>query len=222
MSDLVKRYQQLLAELPEGVQLIAVSKTKPASDIQTLFEAGQIDFGENRVQELVEKEAELPKGIRWHMIGHLQRNKVKMIAPFVHLIHGVDSPRLLAAVNKEGIKIDRKIPILMQVHIAEESSKFGFDFEELEEFLAEHDFAALAGIEIRGLMGMATFSSDMELVRSEFARLSALAKKLQEQYAEDLPYFDQISMGMSGDWKIAVEEGSTMIRVGSSIFGSRN
>lgn len=203
-------------------QLIAVSKTKPIEDILEAYNAGVRDFGENKVQEMVEKQPLLPADIRWHMIGHLQRNKVKHLAPFVHLIHGVDSLKLLRTIDKEGKKADRVLSCLLQVHIAKEESKFGFDENELMEVVKGGEVAALTHVKIRGVMGMATFTDDEEQVRSEFGGLKRLMQKLQGM---DLPpnfELKEISMGMSADYLIAQEEGSTMVRIGSAVFGERN
>ena len=202
-------------EIPQNVTLIAVSKTKPISLIQEAYATGQRDFGENKVQELVEKQEALPNDIRWHMIGHLQRNKVKYIAPFVHLIHGVDSLRLLKEINKQGAKINRCIPVLLQVHISQETTKFGFDSNELKE--AINECRVLEWIKPCGLMGMATFTSDLDQVRSEFQGLKDLFDEYQSNFGEN----PILSMGMSGDYKVAIDQGSTMIRIGSSLFGSR-
>ena len=202
-------------ELPHNVTLIAVSKTKPISLIQEAYETGQRDFGENKVQELTEKQEALPSDIRWHMIGHLQRNKVKYIAPFVHLIHGVDSLRLLKEINKQGAKINRCIPILLQVHISQEDTKFGFDSDEVKEAIIECN--VLEWVKPCGLMGMATFTSDTDQVRREFQSL----KGLFDEYLSDFGEHPTLSMGMSGDYQIAIDQGSTMIRIGSSLFGSR-
>ena len=202
-------------EIPQNVTLIAVSKTKPISLIQEAYATGQRDFGENKVQELVEKQEALPNDIRWHMIGHLQRNKVKYIAPFVHLIHGVDSLRLLKEINKQGAKINRCIPVLLQVHISQEDTKFGFDSNELKE--AVNECKVLEWIKPCGLMGMATFTSDLEQVRREFQWLKGLFDEYQSNFGEN----PTLSMGMSGDYKVAIDQGSTMIRIGSSLFGRR-
>jgi len=202
-------------EIPQNVTLIAVSKTKPISLIQEAYATGQRDFGENKVQELVEKHEALPYDIRWHMIGHLQRNKVKYIAPFVHLIHGVDSLRLLNEINKQGAKINRCIPVLLQVHISQEDTKFGFDSNELKE--AINECKVLEWIKPCGLMGMATFTSDLEQVRREFQGLKGLFDEYQSNFGEN----PTLSMGMSGDYKVAIDQGSTMIRIGSSLFGRR-
>jgi len=202
-------------EIPQNVTLIAVSKTKPISLIQEAYASGQRDFGENKVQELVEKQEVLPDDIRWHMIGHLQRNKVKYIAPFVHLIHGVDSLRLLKEIDKQGAKINRCISVLLQVHISQEDTKFGFDSNELKEAINESK--VFEWIKPCGLMGMATFTSDLDQVRSEFQGLKDLFDEYQSNFGEN----PILSMGMSGDYKVAIDQGSTMIRIGSSLFGSR-
>jgi len=202
--------------------LVAVSKTKPISAIQEAYAAGIRDFGENKVQEMTEKEALLPKDIRWHMIGHLQRNKVKYIASFVHLIHSVDSLRLLKQINKEGQKVNRAIPCLLQVHIATEESKFGWDEEELTAFLSGTEIEALQHIQILGLMGMATNTPDTEKIRTEFRGLKALFEQIKRAELPTQVQMKELSMGMSGDYQIAQEEGSTMVRIGSAVFGARN
>lgn len=207
--------------IPEGVTLVAVSKTKPNEAVLEAYETGQRVFGENKVQELVAKQETLPKDIEWHMIGHLQRNKVKYIAPFVSLIHGIDSLKLLREVNKQGAKIDRIIPVLLQVHIAEEESKFGFSKEELFEIFDSEILNELKHVQIRGLMGMATNTQDMNQVRTEFNTLKSMFDQIQKS-AENESDFSVLSMGMSGDYQLAIECGSTMVRVGSSIFGARN
>lgn len=210
--------QSLKEELPSHVTLVAVSKTKPLEDLEAAYAAGQRVFGENKVQELVGKWEALPNDIAWHMIGHLQRNKVKYIAPFVALIHGVDSLRLLQEINKQGEKNQRQIPCLLQMHIAEESSKFGLSTEELEDIIALQQTAPLPFVDIKGLMGMATFTQDQSQIQREFRQLKASFDHTQKQ----LPKMTVLSMGMSGDYPLAIEEGSTMIRVGSKIFGERN
>jgi pyridoxal phosphate enzyme (YggS family) len=207
--------------LVDGVTLIAVSKTKPASDIQTLYNAGQRAFGENKVQELVEKYEELPKDIQWHLIGHLQTNKVKYIAPFVHLIHGVDSFKLLKEINKEAIKHNRVIPCLLQFHIAQEETKFGFSFEEAQEMLESNEFVELQHVSVHGVMSMASFTEDKNQIHEEFQSLHNYFQLIKSHYFKFNPEFKELSMGMSGDYKIAMEEGSTMVRVGSTIFGTR-
>ncbi|NVJ87680.1 MAG: YggS family pyridoxal phosphate-dependent enzyme [Algoriphagus sp.] len=203
-------------------QLIAVSKTKPVSLLKEAYDAGIRDFGENKVQEIQDKHPQMPEDVRWHMIGHLQRNKVKYIAPFVHLIHGVDSFKLLKEIEKQGKKAERKIPVLLQMHIAEEESKFGFDRKELQEMLEDPEFQQFQYVVIRGLMGMATFTENKDQIRKEFRGLKNLFTELKNR---DLPGFmqlEELSMGMSGDYLIAQEEGSTMVRIGSAIFGARN
>ncbi len=212
MSINKEKYTSLLTELNSKTTLVAVSKTKPVADLQDLYDLGQRDFGENYVQELVDKEAVLPKDIRWHFIGHLQSNKVKFIAPFVYLIHGVDSFNLLKEINKEAAKNNRVINCLLQVHIAKEETKFGLDATELPEVMKES--ATLKNVHITGLMGMASFSDDLTLVRKEFAEL----RSQYNQYSG----FSVLSMGMSGDYTIAMEEGSNMVRIGSLLFGERS
>lgn len=203
-------------------KLIAVSKTKPNSDLLQAYEAGQRDFGENKVQELAGKAEELPKDIRWHMIGHLQRNKVKYLAPFVHLIHSVDSGRLLAEINKQAFKNNRTIDCLLQVFIATEESKFGLSEAEVFDLLESEAFSQLENIRIVGLMGMATNTEDKTVVRAEFQLLKAISKRIHQKFASERVQMKELSMGMSADYEIALEEGSTMIRIGSAIFGARN
>jgi pyridoxal phosphate enzyme (YggS family) len=203
-------------------QLIAVSKTKPLEDLRAAYAAGIRDFGENKVQEIQAKQPEMPADTHWHMIGHLQSNKIKYIAPFVHLIHGVDSFKLLKEIDKQGKKIDRVIPVLLQIHIAEEESKFGFDQSELEEMLSSEAFLELSQVEIRGLMGMATFTQDVNQIRKEFRSLKGLFEELKTRNLPAFVQLNELSMGMSGDYIIAQEEGSTMVRIGSAIFGGRS
>ena len=202
--------------------LIAVSKTKPLEDLREAYEAGIRDFGENKVQEIQAKQPEMPADTRWHMIGHLQSNKIKYIAPFVHLIHGVDSFKLLKEIDKVGKKINRAIPVLLQMHIAMEESKFGFDRAELEEMLTSAEFTNLTHVKIEGLMGMATFTENQEQIRQEFRGLKQLFDELKSRNLPDFMKMTELSMGMSGDYQIAQEEGSTMVRIGSAIFGARN
>ena len=221
MSQVVSNLIRLKDSIPSNCTLVAVSKTKPSSDIMNCFNAGHLDFGENKVQELVKKAEELPKTIRWHMIGHLQRNKVKFIVPFVHLIHGVDSFKLLAEINKRAKTEEKIIHCLLQVHIAEEESKFGFDREELLTMLHSEEFKQLNHIQVQGLMGMATFTDKQDQVRREFQVLKGLFEELKTLELKSLK-MELLSMGMSGDYLLALEEGSNMIRVGSSIFGTRN
>jgi pyridoxal phosphate enzyme (YggS family) len=203
-------------------KLIAVSKTKPLSDLQAAYAAGIRDFGENKVQEIQAKQPEMPADTRWHMIGHLQSNKIKYIAPFVHLIHGVDSFKLLLEIDKQGKKIDRPIPMLLQIHIATEESKFGFDRDELEALLSSPEFNNLTHVQIQGLMGMASFTENQEQIRTEFRGLKQLYEDLKKRALPSFVNLQELSMGMSGDYIIAQEEGSTMVRIGSSIFGARN
>lgn len=202
--------------------LVAVSKTKPVGDILAAYEAGVRDFGENKVQEMIEKQPHLPSDIRWHMIGHLQRNKIKYIAPFVHLIHGVDSFKLLQAINKEGKKINRVLHCLLQIHIAEEESKFGLDEQELLAIVESDALQALSHVKITGLMGMATNTADEQVIRKEFAGLKSLMDDLNNRTLPAIFELNDLSMGMSGDYKIAQEEGSTMVRIGSALFGERD
>jgi PLP dependent protein len=213
-------YHRVLETLPSGVTLVAVSKTKPLSDIQALYDLGHRDFGENYVQELLAKQPALPRDIRWHFIGHLQSNKVKFLASFVHLIHGVDSFSLLKEISKQGAKAERVLDCLLQVHIAREETKFGFSPDELPQVLAEVQGdagSALAHARIRGLMGMASNDRDEEQVRSEFQTLRGVF----QHYQAGLAHWDTLSMGMSQDYKVAVECGTTMVRIGSLLFGSR-
>jgi pyridoxal phosphate enzyme (YggS family) len=214
------QYHSIISQLnPQKVQLIAVSKTKPNEDIIELYDLGQRAFGENYVQELVDKAASLPKDIQWHFIGHLQSNKVKYIAPFVHLIHGVDSEKLLQEINKQAIKQNRIIDCLLQVHIATEETKFGFDADSIDEFIQSGRLAQYPNIQIKGLMGMASFSEDTNLLTKEFTTL----KQIFDQAAKQLgKQFTILSMGMSGDYPLAISLGSNMVRIGSLLFGARN
>lgn len=202
------------------VALVAVSKTKPADLIRELYDQGQRIFGENRVQEMIEKYELLPTDIEWHLIGHLQKNKVKYIAPFVSLIHSVDSKDLLKVIHKEALKNKRVIPVLLQFHIADEETKFGLSIEEAESILTDMEQLPLSGIQIVGVMGMATFTDNTDQIREEFRRLKQYFDRLKARFFHESEVFKHISMGMSGDYKIAIEEGSTMIRVGSAIFGA--
>lgn len=207
--------------LPEQVTLVAVSKTKPVPDLMEAYEAGQRIFGENKIQEMAEKWEQMPKDIQWHMIGHVQTNKVKFMAPFVSLIHGVDSFKLLKEINKQASKNDRVIDCLLQIHIAEEETKFGLDEEELDSLLASSEFQELKNIRIVGLMGMATFTENQNQIKKEFMHLKSIFDRLKPLQTENCK-LNTISMGMSGDYKLAIECGSTMVRIGSSIFGGRN
>lgn len=221
MDEIALNLSRIKSEVPEGVELVAVSKTKPNELLQEAYNAGQRVFGENRVPELVEKSQTLPSDIEWHMIGHLQRNKVKMIAPFVSLIHAVDSPRLLAEIDKEAKKNDRVIQVLLQFHIAKEQSKYGLDLQEVTDLLNSENYQSMQNIEVVGVMGMATFTEDENQIRSEFRQLKSIFDSLKTDFFSEQESFKEISMGMSGDYQIAIEEGSTMVRIGSSIFGSR-
>jgi hypothetical protein len=220
MPFLADTYHQILKEIePQGVTLVAVSKTKPLNDILDAYQIGARDFGENYVQELVEKYENGPKDIRWHFIGHLQSNKVKYIAPFVHLIHGVDSEKLLIEINKQGKKVNRKINCLLQVHIAQEETKFGLDENELNKIMYNLD--QFEYVNVIGLMGMASFSDDQQLIEKEFTTL----KQLFDTYHQQDVFkniFKILSMGMSSDYKIAIAQGSNMVRIGSILFGERN
>ena len=207
--------------IPRNVRLVAVSKTKPLSLILEAYYAGERHFGENKAIELRDKSLELEDDIKWHFIGHLQRNKVKYIIPCVHLIHSIDSTRLLKEVNKEALKQNKIVKCLLQFHIAKESTKFGFSLEEVEELFKEQSFAKLKNVSIVGVMGMATFTENKELVRSEFKTLKKIFETLKNEYFIGKEEFNEISMGMSGDYLLAIEEGATIVRVGSSIFGSR-
>ena len=210
------------ATIPSNVTLIAVSKTKPVSDLQEAYDAGQRIFGENKALEMRDKFQELPKDIQWHFIGHLQTNKIKYIASFVTLIHAIDSLPLLEAVNKEAAKNDRIIDCLLQFHIAQEETKFGLDIEEAKSLLESDSFKDLKNVNIVGVMGMATFTDDVAQVRNEFENLKNIFDTLKVNYFSGKDSFKEISMGMSDDYPIAIEEGATMVRVGSKIFGARN
>jgi len=220
VSSNLKSFQQYL----EGTKcrLIAVSKTKPESAILEAYGLGFKRFGENRVQELKEKYHSLPKDIEWHMIGHLQTNKVKVIAPFINMIHGVDSIKLADEIDKQAFGNNRIIPCLLQVHIAKEQSKFGFDPDELIELVKAGEFAAFSQVKFCGLMGMATFTSDMDQIRIEYQKLKQVFDEIKVLKTTPNFDFNELSMGMSNDYKIAIEQGSTLIRIGSDIFGARN
>ncbi|RMG77254.1 MAG: YggS family pyridoxal phosphate-dependent enzyme [Bacteroidetes bacterium] len=210
-----EKYLKLKESLPENVTLVAVSKTKPVEDILQVYECGHRDFGENKVQEMVAKYEQLPKDIRWHMIGHLQTNKVKYIAPFVHLIHSVDSEKLLKEIDKRAKQNRRIIDVLLQIHIAQEETKFGLDFQEAGNIL--NNAALYSNVKISGLMGMATYTNDENQIANEFSSLHRFFKQMQTTY----PSLQILSMGMSNDYPIALKHGSNMIRVGSAIFGER-
>ncbi len=221
MGGIAENITVLKNELPPDIKLVAVSKTKPVEDIMEAYNGGQRIFGENRVQELTEKHRLLPEDIQWHMIGHLQRNKVKYIAGFINMIESIDSLKLLQTVNNEALKTDRTIDCLLQFHIAGEETKFGFDREEVKQIIDSGEIDELHNINIRGVMGMATFTDDMQRVRGEFAFLKSIFDELKNGYFIEKNDFSEVSMGMSGDYKVAVEEGSTMVRLGTTIFGER-
>jgi len=212
---------EIKASLPENVTLVAVSKTKPVSDLMEAYEAGQRIFGENKIQEMAEKFEQMPKDIEWHMIGHVQTNKVKFMAPFVSLVHGVDSLKLLEEINKQALKNKRTIDCLLQIHIAEEDTKFGLDEAELNDLLHSETFKNLKNIKIKGLMGMATFTENQDQIKKEFLHLKSIFDK-NLQLKTDNCQLETLSMGMSGDYQLAIDCGSTMVRIGSSIFGERN
>jgi len=216
MSNIESQIKFYTDQFPSYVKLVAVSKTKPASDLQLAYNAGQRVFGENYVQELVDKHEQLPTDIQWHFIGNLQSNKVKYIAPFVALIHGVNSVSTLKEIDKQAKKLNKQIEILLQLHVATEESKFGFSEEEVLEIASQKEL--YSNVNFRGVMGMASFTEDQSLIRKEFQEVNRIFSVLKSHFGES---FNEISMGMSGDWKIAVEEGSTLVRIGSAIFGSR-
>jgi pyridoxal phosphate enzyme (YggS family) len=220
--DIAGNIETIKKNLPKGVKLVAVSKTKPNADILEAYHTGHKIFGENKVQDLVQKYEQLPKDIEWHFIGHPQTNKVKFIVPFVHLIHGVDSIKLLKVIDSEAKKNHREIACLLQFHIAEEDTKFGLTLNEAREILDNNEFKSLNNVVIAGVMGMATYTENSEQIRNEFKLLSTIFKALKNEYFSGVKSFTEISMGMSDDYQIAIEEGSTLIRVGSKIFGERN
>lgn len=213
---------QLLERIPGHVRLVAVSKTKSAGEILEAYEAGQRIFGENKVQELINKQPDLPHDIQWHYVGHLQTNKVKFLAPFIDLIHAVDSLKLLREIDKQARKNNRVIDCLLQFHIAREETKYGLSLEEARELLTSELYSALTHVRIVGVMGMATFTEDDALVRSEFQTLRHYFETIKSTYFSDAPYFREISMGMSGDFQTAIEEGSTLVRIGTLLFGERD
>ncbi len=220
--SIAENLKKIISTLPEHVTLVAVSKTKPNSDILEAYKTGHKVFGENKVQDLTKKYEELPKDIQWHFIGHLQSNKVKYIAPFVTLIHGIDSLKLLNTINKEGKKNNRILKCLLQFHIADESTKFGFTLNEVKDLFSSNPLNSFENVEITGVMGMATYTEDENQIAKEFTQLKNIFEQLKNSYFKEQDSFKEISMGMSGDYPIAIKQGSTMIRVGSSIFGVRN
>jgi len=221
MSTLAERYTTIKSKLPPHVTLVAVSKTRTVEEIRALYDLGQRDFGENYPQELRDKQPQLPDDIRWHFIGHLQTNKVKYIAPFVHLVHAVDSERLLDELEKRAASAGRSIGVLLQLHIAEEETKHGLDEPELRDLVERWDASRWPHLELKGLMGMASLTADQAQVQREFARLGKLFKELRTDNATDTEPFGELSMGMSGDAGLAIAEGSTIVRIGTALFGER-
>ena len=222
MSHIQEQINEINANLPEHVRLVAVSKFHPIEALEEAYAAGQRIFGESKVQEMTQKQEALPKDIEWHFIGHLQTNKIKYMAPYVALIHGVDSYKLLAEINKQATKVGRIIPCLLQIHIAKEETKFGFSTDECLQMLEEGNWKSLDHVQITGVMGMATNTDDEAEISNEFETLSRFFHTLQTQYFQERPYFKEISMGMSDDYPIAIEKGSTLVRIGSKIFGERH
>lgn len=220
--DIAQNIRNLKELVPEHVKIVAVSKTRTVDEIISAYQAGQKIFGENRVQELISKKDQLPADVEWHLVGHLQTNKVKTLIPHVKLIHSVDSFKLLAIIDKEAVKAGITINCLLQFHIAREETKSGFDFAGAEQMLNSDEFRSLNNVNICGVMGMATFTCNMNMVRNEFKTLRKYFNILRDSYFSNNPFFTEISMGMSGDFRIAVEEGSTIIRIGTLIFGERN
>ena len=221
MPGIAENITSIKQKILSSVKLVAVSKTRPVSDILIAYNTGQRYFGENRVQELLNKKDLLPGDIEWHLIGHLQSNKVKSIVPFISMIQSVDSYKLLQTINSEAVKISRVVDCLLQIHIAKEDTKFGFSMNELSELLESQEFLNMENVRLCGVMGMATFTSDTGQVRKEFGYLADCLKTLKNRYFSGKSYFKEISMGMSGDYEIAVKEGSTIVRIGSLIFGER-
>jgi PLP dependent protein len=213
--------EEIRKHIPAHVKLVCVSKFHPNETLMEAYQCGERVFGESKVQELCGKQVSLPADISWHFIGHLQSNKIKFIVPFVELIHGVDSYKLLEEINKQALKAGRTVNCLLQIHIAKEETKFGFSAEELIQTLSEGKWKALSGITICGLMGMATYTDNREQIRNEFKSLKGLLDLVKEQYFSEYPSFCELSMGMSDDYQLAIEEGSTLVRIGSSIFGHR-
>jgi pyridoxal phosphate enzyme (YggS family) len=221
MTDIGNNIRLLKQEIPSSVKIVAVSKTKPVSDILIAYNSGHKIFGENRVQEMLSKKEQLPSDIEWHFIGHLQSNKVKLIVPHTTMIHSLDSFRLLSVIDREALKAGVIADCLLQFHIAKEETKFGFSPEEAIEMLESEEFRIMRNIRIRGVMGMATFTDNLENVREEFRYLKKWFNRLAEEYFRNDAGFSEISMGMSGDYRIAIEEGATIVRIGSNIFGER-
>jgi pyridoxal phosphate enzyme (YggS family) len=221
MPDITGNIRRLKLQIPPTVRLVAVSKTKPVSDILEAYSTGHKIFGENRVQELLSKKDQLPRDIEWHLIGHLQSNKVKYIVPFISMIQSVDTFKLLKVINGEAKEVNRIVDCLLQFHIAKEETKFGFSMDEVVGMIESPEFRLLDSVRICGVMGMATFTVNSDQVREEFRDLTGCFRTLKEKYFTENKYFTEISMGMSGDFRIAIEEGSTMVRIGSIIFGER-
>lgn len=219
--SIASNLEQIKSTLPANVKLIAVSKFHPAEDIMKAYNAGQKIFGESKMQEIDAKQAILPKDIEWHFIGHLQTNKVKYIVPYTHTIHSIDSWKLLSEIEKQASLVNRTIKCLLEIHIASEESKYGLSFEACRQLLSENDWASLKHIQISGVMGMATYTENSEQVRNEFKVLKSFFLELKQSFFKDFEYFSEISMGMSQDYTIGVDEGSTMVRIGSAIFGER-
>lgn len=221
MSHIQEQIDKIKTELPSHVRLVAVSKYHPIEAIQEAYDGGQRIFGESKVQEMTQKYEMLPKDIEWHFIGHLQTNKIKYMAPYVSLIHGVDSFKLLQEINKQAAKANRIIPCLLQIHIAKEETKFGFTTDECLNMLNEGNWKALENVQIAGIMGMATNTEDETIVANEFETLAQFFQQIKSNHFAESPYFKEISMGMSDDYPIAIEKGSTLVRIGSKIFGNR-
>lgn len=221
MSHIQEQIDKIKTELPSHVRLVAVSKYHPIEAIQEAYDGGQRIFGESKVQEMTQKYEMLPKDIEWHFIGHLQTNKIKYMAPYVSLIHGVDSFKLLQEINKQAAKANRIIPCLLQIHIAKEETKFGFTTDECLNMLNEGNWKALKNVQIAGIMGMATNTEDETIVANEFETLAQFFQQIKSNHFAESPYFKEISMGMSDDYPIAIEKGSTLVRIGSKIFGNR-
>lgn len=220
--DIQQNLKEVLADIPQQVRLVAVSKFHPKEAIEAAYTAGQRIFGESKVQELEEKYASLPKDIEWHFIGHLQTNKVKYIAPYIAMIHAVDTYKLLAEIDRQAAKAGRTISCLLEIHIAQEESKYGFSLQECRDMLDEGSWKGLKNIRICGLMGMATYTDDTDQIRNEFKTLHDFFLELKQKHFQDTDSFKEISMGMSNDYQLAIEEGSTLVRIGSKIFGERN
>ncbi len=220
--DVQVNLEKVLKDIPPQVKLVAVSKTKPVEMIQSAYANGQRDFGENKAQDMAAKYPQLPQDIRWHFIGHLQTNKVKYIVPFVSLIHAADSLKILLEINKQAVKYGRVVDFLLEFHVAREESKFGLNMESAENILQSDAYQKLKNIRLCGVMGMATFTTDTEQIRDEFRHLKSIFDQLKDKYFKHTDSFKEISMGMSGDYLIAIEEGATIVRVGSKIFGARN